>query len=60
MLGYRYHFQRASNELVFRYEIRHTSLTCRVSRTTSILANTVVAASKPDLLEVLQEAKNNS
>ena len=35
-LGYRYHFQGADNELVSVMTIRHTSLTCRISRITSI------------------------
>ena len=56
-LGYRYHLQRANNELVFRYDN-----TPHFSDLSSFphhkhLHDKVVAASKPDLLEVLQEAR---
>jgi hypothetical protein len=60
MLGYRYHFQRASNELVFRYDNTPHFPDLPSFPHHKHLGNTVVAASKPDLLEVLQEAKNNS
>lgn len=55
-LGYRYHLQRADNEFVFRYDTLHfPDLPSFPDH--KHLRDGVVAAGKPDLLEVLQEAK---
>jgi hypothetical protein len=59
-LGYRYHLQRADNELVFRYDN-----TPHFPDLTSFphhkhLRDAVIAANKPGLMDVLQEAKVNS
>ena len=59
-LGYRYHLQRASSELVFRYDNTPHFPDLLSFPHHKHLRNTVVASSKPDLLEVLQEAKTNS
>ncbi len=59
-LGYRYHFQRAGNELVFRYDNTPHFPDLPSFPHHKHLRNDVVAASKPDLPDVLQEAKINS
>ena len=59
-LGYRYHLQSAGNELVFRYDNAPHFPDLPSFPHHKHLRNTVVAASKPDLLDVLQEAKINS
>lgn len=57
-LGYRYHFQSANNKLVFRYDNTPHFPDLPSFPHHKHLDNAVVAASKPDLLDVLQEAKN--
>ena len=59
-LGYRYHLQRASNELVFRYDNTPHFPDLPSFPHHKHLQNAVVASSKPDLLDILQEAKINS
>lgn len=59
-LGYRYHLQSAGNELVFRYDNTPHFPDLPSFPHHKHLRNAVVAASKPDLLDVLQEAKINS
>ena len=59
-LGYRYHFQRAGRELVFRYDNTPHFPDLPSFPHHKHLRNAVVASSKPDLLDVLQEAKINS
>lgn len=59
-LGYRYHFQRASRELVFRYDNTPHFPDLPSFPHHKHLRDAVVASSKPDLLDVLQEAKINS
>ena len=59
-LGYRYHFQRAGNELVFRYDNTPHFPDLPSFPHHKHLRNAVAAASKPDLLDVMQEAKINS
>jgi hypothetical protein len=57
-LGYRYHLQRANNELVFRYDNTPHFPDLPSFPDHKHLRDEVVAAGKPDLLEVLQEAKD--
>ena len=59
-LGYRYHLQRADRELVFRYDNTPHFPDLPSFPHHKHIHNAVVAASKPDLLDVLQEAKTNS
>lgn len=59
-LGYRYHLQGAGNELVFRYDNAPHFPDLPSFPHHKHLLDAVVAASKPDLLDVLQEAKINS
>lgn len=59
-LGYRYHLQRAGGELVFRYDNTPHFPDLPSFPHHKHLHNAVVASSKPDLLDVLQEAKINS
>lgn len=59
-LGYRYHFQRAGSELVFRYDNTPHFPDLPSFPHHKHLRDAVVASSKPDLLDVLQEAKTNS
>ena len=59
-LGYRYHLQRAGNELVFRYDNTPHFPDLPSFPHHKHLQNSVVASSKPDLLDILQEAKINS
>jgi hypothetical protein len=58
-LGYRYHLQRANNELVFRYDNTPHFPDLPSFPNHKHLRDAVVAAGKPDLLEVLQEAKTS-
>lgn len=57
-LGYRYHLQRANNELVFRYDNTPHFPDLPSFPHHKHLCDAVVAAGKPDLLDVLQEAKD--
>lgn len=59
-LGYRYHLQRAGGELVFRYDNTPHFPDLPSFPHHKHLRNAVVASSKPDLLDVLQEAKINN
>jgi hypothetical protein len=59
-LGYRYHSQRADRELVFRYDNTPHFPGMPSFPHHKHLRDAVVASSKPDLLDVLQEAKTNS
>lgn len=59
-LGYRYHFQSAGNKLVFRYDNTPHFPDLPSFPHHKHLGSTVVASGKPDLLDVLQEAKINS
>ena len=59
-LGYRYHFQRTGNELLFRYDNTPHLPDLPSFPHYKHLCDAVVASSKPDLLDVLQEAKINS
>jgi Family of unknown function (DUF6516) len=59
-LGYRYHFQRSGSELVFRYDNTPHFPDLPSFPHHKHLGDAVVASSKPDLLDVLQEAKINS
>jgi hypothetical protein len=59
-LGYRYHFQGSDNELVFRYDNAPHFPDLPSFPHHKHLRNAVVSSSKPDLLNVLQEAKINS
>lgn len=59
-LGYRYHLQGAGNELVFRYDNTQHFPDLPSFPHHKHLCDAVVASSKPDLLDVLQEAKINS
>lgn len=56
-LGYRYHLQSASSELVFRYDNTPHFPDLLSYPHHKHLRDAVVAANKPDLLDVLQEAK---
>lgn len=59
-LGYRYHLQRANNELVFRYDNTPHFPGLPSFPHHKHLRATIFASSKPDLLDVLQEAKVKS
>ena len=59
-LGYRYHLQRAGNELLFRYDNTPHFPDLPSFPHHKHLHDEVVASSKPDLHDVLQEAKVNS
>ena len=59
-LGYRYHLQRANNELLFRYDNTPHFPDLPSFPHHKHLRDAVVAASKPDLLDVLKEAKAKS
>jgi hypothetical protein len=59
-LGYRYHLQSAAHELIFRYDNTPHFPALPTFPHHKHLPDAVVASSKPDLLEVLQEAKINS
>lgn len=59
-LGYRYHLQRADSELMFRYDNTPHFPDLPNYPHHKHLSDAVIAASKPDLLDVLQEAKTNS
>lgn len=55
-LGYRYHLQRADNEVVFRYDNTPHFPDLPSFPHHKHLSDTVIASSKPNLLVVLQEA----
>ena len=55
-LGYPYHFQRADNALIFRYDNTPHFPDLPSFPHHKHLHDKVVAASKPDLLDVLREA----
>lgn len=57
-LGYRYHLQSASNELIFRYDNTPHFSALPTFPHHKHLRDAVVASSKPDLLDVLQEANS--
>lgn len=59
-LGYRYHLQSAANELMFRYDNTPHFPDLPTFPHHKHLLDAVVASSKPDLLDVLQEVKINS
>ena len=59
-LGYRYHLQRADSELMFRYDNTPHFPDLPSYPHHKHLSDAVIAASKPDLLDVLQEAKAKS
>lgn len=59
-LGYRYHFQRANNELIFRYDNTPHFPDLPSFPHHKHLRDAVVATGKPDLLDVLKEAKTKS
>ena len=56
-LGYRYHLQIADNELAFRYDNAPHFPDLPSFPHHKHLRDTVVVSNKPDLLDVLQEAK---
>jgi Family of unknown function (DUF6516) len=56
-LGYRYHFQRADGELVFRYDNTPHFPDLPGFPHHKHLRDAVLASGKPDLLDVLQEAE---
>lgn len=58
-LGYRYHFQDAGSELIFRYDNTPHFPHLPSFPHHKHLRNAVVASSKPDLLDVLQETKKS-
>ena len=59
-LGYRYHLQQANNELVFRYDNTPHFPDLPSFPNHKHLRDSVVATSKPDLLDVLKEAQAKS
>lgn len=59
-LGYRYHLQSANSELIFRYDNTPHFPGLPSFPHHKHLRDTVVASNKPDLLDILQEAKSNS
>ena len=59
-LGYRYHLQSVGSELMFRYDNTPHFPDLPSYPHHKHLSDAVIAASKPDLLDVLQEAKTNS
>lgn len=59
-LGYRYHLQIAGNELAFRYDNAPHFPDLPSFPHHKHLRDAVVASNKPDLLDVLQEAKIHS
>ena len=59
-LGYRYHFQRADDELVFRYDNTPHFPDLSSFPHHKHLRDAVIAASKPDLRDVLKEAKTSN
>lgn len=56
-LGYRYHLQQADSELLFRYDNTPHFPSLPSFPHHKHLRDAVVASGKPDLLDVLQEAK---
>lgn len=59
-LGYRYHLQGADNQLLFRYDNTPHFPDLPSYPHHKHLSDTVIVSSKPDLLDVLQEAKAKS
>jgi len=59
-LGYRYHFQNADSELVFRYDNTPHFPGLSSFPHHKHLRDAVVASTKPDLRDVLQEAKDSN
>ena len=59
-LGYRYHLQRANNELILRYDNTPHFPNLPSFPHHKHLPDAVVTTSKPDLLDVLKEAKATS
>lgn len=59
-LGYRYHLQRVDNELVFRYDNTPHFPDLASFPHHKHLRDAVIAARKPDLMDVLQEARASS
>lgn len=57
-LGYRYHLQSAANELMFCYDNTPHFPALPTFPHHKHLRDAVVASSKPDLLDVLQEANS--
>jgi len=58
-LGYRYHFQHADSELMFRYDNTPHFPDLPSYPHHKHLRDAVIATSKPELLDVLQEVKIN-
>jgi len=56
-LGYRYHLQRANNELIFRFDNTPHFSDLPTFPHHKHLRDSVVATNKPDLLDVLKEAQ---
>lgn len=59
-LGYRYHLQNADRELIFRYDNTPHFPSLPTFPHHKHLRDAVIASSKPDLPDVLLEAKINS
>ena len=59
-LGYRYHMQNSGHELLFRYYNTPHFPALATFPHHKHLSDSVIATSKPDLLDVLQEAKRTS
>ena len=59
-LGYRYHLQSADSELMFRYDNTPHFPGLPSYPHHKHLSDAVIAANKPDLLDILQEAKISS
>lgn len=59
-LGYRYHMQNSDHALLFRYDNTPHFPALATFPHHKHLSDSVIANSKPDLLEVLQEAKRTS
>jgi Family of unknown function (DUF6516) len=59
-LGYRYHFQNAGSELMFRYDNTPHFPSLPSFPHHKHLRDAVIASSKPDLLDVLQEARDSN
>jgi len=55
-LGYRYHFQDANNNLVFRYDNTHHFPELKSFPNHKHLTDGVVEAEKPDIVSVIKEA----
>ena len=59
-LGYRYHFQNADSELMFRYDNTPHFPSLPSFPHHKHLRDAIIASSKPDLRDVLQEAKDSN